>query len=208
MSKMSIECELDHYFEHNIHVARRTLYLGSHSAVDGTESGVDYEMFASFLKGLTFLDSMSADPITIHLSTDGGDYYHGMAIYNAIRASRCYVTIIAWGYACSMGAIILQAADERLLTRDCVVMIHDGPTSMSGDSKAFEAWGRYSGLTRKAIYRLYRDRMRDTRPITMAMVEKLCSTDRIFSATQAVNMGLADCVLGDFWENTDAANPE
>jgi len=191
--------DLDRYFDYNIFPPKRLLFLGSQSDVDGEESGVNYEMFDSFLKGLTYLDSIADTPITIHMNTMGGDWYHGMAMFRAIRACRSHVTVVAWAYACSMGSIILQAADTRIVTQNCVVMIHDGSDSIGGDTKTVEAWAKQSERTRKEMYRIYLERMKAADPkMTLKKVEDLCSHDKIFSPEEAVEVGLADWVLDTF----------
>ena len=47
--------------------------------------------------------------------------------------SNCYITIIVYGQAESMSSIILQAADERVITPNSYFMIHYGSSSASGD---------------------------------------------------------------------------
>ncbi len=191
--------DLDRYFDYNIFPPKRILYIGSHSDLEGEESGVNYEMFECFLKGLTYLDSIADNPIIIHMNTAGGDWYHGMAMFRAIRACRSHVTIIAWGYACSMGSIILQAADTRIIVKDCVVMIHDGSDGMHGDTKSFEAWGKQSERIRKDMYRIYLERMKASDPkVTIKKVEDMCSHDRIFTPEEAVSIGLADWTMDTF----------
>jgi len=198
--------ELEWYFDYNVFPSKRLIYLGSHSADDdGKESGVDYQMFQGFLKGITYLDAVAEKPITIHMNIDGGDWYHGRAIYSAIQACRSHVTIVAWGYACSMGALILQAADHRLIAKDCVFMIHDGDTVASGSPRTIEAWGVESKRQRKALYQVYLDRMIVADPsMTMLKIERLCGHDRIYTPDQTVLMGFADAVLQNFVQVVDA----
>jgi ATP-dependent protease ClpP protease subunit len=191
--------DLDRYFDYNVFPSKRLLYLGSRSDTDGEESGVNYEMFDCFLKGITYLDGIADSPITVHMNTDGGDWYHGMAMFRAIRACRSHVTVMAWGYACSMGSIILQAADTRILAQNCVVMIHDGSDAPSGTAKAVEAWAEQSKKTRVEMYQIYLERMKAADPrMTMRQVEEMCSHDRIFSPEEAVDAGLADWVMHTF----------
>ncbi len=200
----TVKEDLDRYFDYGIYPTKRMLYLGSFSDGEGREAGVDYQMFEGFLKGLTYLDAMSDRPITIHMNTDGGDWYHGMAIYHAIQACRSHVTIIAWGYACSMGSLIFQAADVRLIARDCVFMIHDGSEGMDGGARSFEAWGREVLRTRKAMYRVYFDRMVVVDPsMPMTKIERLCSHDRIYTPEQTIALGLADDIMDKFRQIED-----
>ena len=199
--------DLDRYFDYNIFAPKRILFLGSHSDTDGEESGVNYEMFDCFLKGITYLDSIAETPITVHMNTMGGDWYHGMAMFRAIRACRSHVTVLAWGYACSMGSVILQAADTRIVAKNCVLMIHDGSDGLVGGAKTVEAWGEQSKKTRKDMYRIYLERMKAVDPkMTLRKVEDMCSHDRIFSPEETVAVGLADWVLESFGDTAYQAN--
>lgn len=197
--------ELDRYFDYGIFVKERILILGSLSCDgEGGESGTDYQMFGNFIKGLTFLAKLSEEPITIQMNNLGGDYLHGMAIYDAIRACKCNITIIAYGYCCSMGSIIFQAGDHRVIAPHCVMMIHDGTDSFSGSAKSFENWAEYGKVTRQKMYDIYLARIKAKKPRsqwTLKKVEDLCSHDTIYLAEQAVDLGLADCCLELFETN-------
>jgi len=186
--------DLDRYFEYGIYPQKRILDLLSVS--EDEESGTDHKMFERFLKGITYLDSLSNKSITVQMNNIGGDWYHGMAIYNLIRACRCHVTIIAYAHACSMGSVILQAADTRIIAPDCVTMIHDGMDSLDGSQKSVENWAKEGKHIRKRMYDIYFERMKAAKPrITLKKIEELCSHDTIFNAQQAVDVGLADWVL-------------
>lgn len=186
--------DLDRYFEYGIYPQKRTLYLGSTNEEEDT--GTDHKMFEYFLKGLTYLDAQNKKSITIYMNNLGGDWYHGMGIYDAIRACGCHITIISYGYACSMGSIILQAADTRIIAPHCVVMIHDGTDFISGTQKAVENWAKHGRDTRKRMYEIYLERMKLAKPrLTLKKIEEICAHDTIYSAHQAVTMGLADWVM-------------
>jgi len=197
--------EIDRYFDYGIFVKARILSLESlsYNGEEG-ESGTDYEMYSKFIKGLTFLSRLSEEPITIQMNNLGGDWLHGMAIYDAIRACRCHITIIAYGYCCSMGSVIFQAGDHRVIAPDCVMMIHDGTDSFSGGSKSFGNWAEYSKASRQRMYHIYLTRIKAKKPKskwTLKKVEDLCSHDKIYLAEQAVDLGLADCCLELFETN-------
>jgi len=117
-----------------------------------------------------------------------------MAIYDAIKACPCHVTIEVMGQAMSMGSIILQAADERILHPNSCVMVHDGYDSMhSTHPKIFEAWAKQSEKLRKKMYEIYAERSgKDSK-----YWEKKCAFDFILDAKQAVSEGLADSVFGE-----------
>jgi len=132
---------IDKWFNHNLDVENRVLYMGSVDRTSEYESGVDHLMAESFIKGLHVLESKNDNEITIIMNNPGGEWYHGMAIYDAIQNARCHCTIKVYGYAMSMGSIILQAADNRILMPNSRFMIHYGGTSFDEASlPLIEKW--------------------------------------------------------------------
>ena len=90
------------------------------------------------IKALHILDSTAPTgdkPITVIMNNPGGDEYHGMAIYDAIKSCKNHVTIVVFGMAMSMGSIILQAADKRVMSANSRVMIHYGTWGINDHPK-------------------------------------------------------------------------
>ena len=139
MARTSKE-DLDKWFDNNVDIENRTIYMGSVNKEDGVESGVDSFMTESFIKALHVLEAKSNDSINILMNNPGGDWYHGMAIFDAIKTSNCYCTIKVYGHAMSMGSLILQAADHKILMPNSRFMIHYGYNGNSGHTKIFEKW--------------------------------------------------------------------
>lgn len=132
---------IDKWFIHNLDTDNRVLYMGSVDKTSEYESGVDHLMAESFIKGLHVLESKNNDEITIIMNNPGGEWYHGMAIFDAIQNAKCHCTIKVYGYAMSMGSIILQAADKRILMPNSRFMIHYGGTSFDDASlPLIEKW--------------------------------------------------------------------
>ena len=66
------------------------------------------------------------EPITAHIMTMGGDMLAGNAISSVLRNSSSKVTTNVVGVAASMGAVISQAGDKRLIAPDASFNIHNG----------------------------------------------------------------------------------
>lgn len=113
--------DVDKLHDHGLHLPTRTVVFWD---------GVEEETAGEFVRNLYMLDSISADPITVLFSTFGGDEYHGMAMYDAVKACRSPVTIICAGPVMSMGAIILQAADHRAARPNTTIMAHEGTAEL------------------------------------------------------------------------------
>lgn len=68
------------------------------------------------------------EPMTILLNSCGGTCIDGIALYDYIMSLRAighHITIIALGEASSMGGIILQAADHRVMGATSELLIHE-----------------------------------------------------------------------------------
>jgi ATP-dependent Clp endopeptidase proteolytic subunit ClpP len=194
-----IKEDIDRWFDYSYLSPKRIIYVGSHDAETASgmgESGTDCQMSEFFIKAIIHLNLISSHPIIVHMNNLGGDWYHGMAMYDAIRASRSHIYGICWGHAMSMGSIIIQGCDSRIVAPHCTFMIHDGFEGLSGTCKAVEAWAKETTKTRKRMYEIYLSRMKSAKPrITLQRIEELCSHDTIFTSEEAVNHGLADWVL-------------
>jgi ATP-dependent protease ClpP protease subunit len=120
--------------------------MGSVHYLEDGESGTDHAMAETVIKALHILDNQDTSskkgekPINIIMNNIGGDEYHGMAIFDAIENCKNHVTIRVHGHAMSMGSIILQAADERVMTKNSKIMIHYGTFGIYDHSKISYKW--------------------------------------------------------------------
>lgn len=192
--------DVDKFFDYGINIPTRTIYIGSTTYLSGDdESGVDHEMTERAIKGIHLLDShaKSGDkPFTIIMNNPGGNWYHGIAIYDAIKTSKNHITMKVYGHAMSMGAVILQAADERLIAPNARLMIHYGTMGYDSHSKIYQKWAEEA----KSIDIIHEDilleSMREKHPkFSRESLKEMMNFDTFFSASEAVKIGLADKVL-------------
>lgn len=121
--------------DYQINLASREIYLHSH--LDAEEDpGVEYKMAVTFVKNLHMLDFKGSSNILVHMHTEGGVWSDGMAIFNSIRFARSPVTMLAYAQASSMGGVVLQAADRRVLMPDCELMVHHGSITVDENTVA------------------------------------------------------------------------
>lgn len=133
--KVPIEQLISEIHDYQINSSTRELYLHSHFEA-GEDPGVEYRMACTFVKNLHILDSQNSRCILVHMHTDGGIWGDGMAIFNSIRFSRSPVTILAYAQASSMGGVVFQAADKRVMMPDCELMIHHGSIAVDENTVA------------------------------------------------------------------------
>ena len=87
------DAELMHQF--NLSISKRKIYLhSSYDSEDGDEPGTDWRMANTFIKNLSILENSSDEGIEIHQMNMGGDEDSGYAIYDAIKACSCPITIL------------------------------------------------------------------------------------------------------------------
>lgn len=148
---------------------------------------VDEDLVKQFYIQLETCLNNSTNEIKVFLSTGGGDVYCGYAIYDGIRScqdSGIPVTIIATGSCMSAGSmIILQAADKRLATENCTLMVHFGEETNESTSDVKQ---------NSKVFKQIRDLLikRTGRP--SRTVSGWFKRDTYFDAKEALNKGLID----------------
>jgi ATP-dependent Clp protease, protease subunit len=199
MSKRLNRDDIDKWHDSGIYIPTRHIYIGSEQSDDDmNESGCDYLMAERAVKNLHVLESLSKEPITILMNNVGGDEYHGFAIYDAIRLCESHVTIKVLGHAMSMGSIILQAADERLMSETSRQMIHYGTWGIHDHAKTTQKWAKEGEKIDKWMEQMYLAKMKEKNPhFTLARLQRMLDHDTFLTAKESVECGLADKVLGE-----------
>jgi ATP-dependent Clp protease protease subunit len=185
--------DIDKLYDYGIHLPSKTLI---------TVGDSDEVVAENVLKGLHILDAIQPDvPLTIKLNNCGGDEYHGMAIYDTIRACTSKVIIIGIGNVHSMGSIIFQAGDERIMAPNAKQLIHYG-TPLLADSdlhaKAQWSWTEECKKFSAWMETLYLEKIHEKHPMfKLKKLQELLNFDTILDARESVNLGLADKILGE-----------
>ena len=151
----------DKWLHNNVDTLNRTIYMGSIRDNIGDEPGVDAFMAESVIKAMYLLETLNSDPITILMNNPGGDFFHGLAIYDAISTTKSHCTIKVFGHAMSMGSIILQAADTRIMMPNSRFMIHYGYDSQDNNTRTVFKWVDESKRIGYFMENIYLDKMLD-----------------------------------------------
>lgn len=80
------------------------------------------------------LQTVTADKITVHINSYGGEVAEGLAIYNTLRNSSKEVTTICDGFACSAASVIFMSGSKRIMNKASLLMIHNAWTIAQGDA--------------------------------------------------------------------------
>lgn len=158
---------------------------------------VDTDMLRTICIALDKFEAASRTrSIRIILSSEGGESYVSLGIYDRIKASPCKVTIECLGEIMSAGTVILQAASKRLLHFNTRFMIHYGSTSIPDDCNARDAVSQIQFeqyFDNPLLEDIYMARVGKKMPRTK--LREYLSTNTYLTATRAVELGLADAVI-------------
>jgi len=102
------------------------------------ENSIDHRTAFVFLQYMAELEQ-KAERIIIHANTIGGNWWDGLVVFDAILNSPCYITYVMHGQALSMGSILPQAADERIMMPNSIMMIHPITPGLSENLTAKQA---------------------------------------------------------------------
>lgn len=102
--------------DYGIDKKRRTIYL--------MDEEINQESSTRFIKNLDQLSGKQ--PITVKLATSGGDESCGLAMYKAMIDHSAPIVIQAAGEICSIGVLLLQGGDKRIISATTSLMYHIG----------------------------------------------------------------------------------
>lgn len=201
MRKTTKQIDLNEWMGWGISTRDKTIWLGSSDKggqCNGEgETGIDYQLAERVVKGLYLLDSIEPKrPINILMNCVGGDVFHGFAIYDTIKSCESKVVVSVVGQAMSMGAVILQAATLRRLSKSSRVMIHAGQSSLSGKPEDMRSWARHFDMIDQHVFNILLARLKEkNRRFNENTLREWLRKDTVFTASQAVDIGLADEVF-------------
>ena len=196
------------YDIHNygIDIDNREIYL--HSYFDGeNEDGVDYRSAITFEKNLRHLNTLSLDPILVHMHLPGGDWQDCLGIYDNLENSKSPVCVVAYAKVESSSTVLLQAADLRILSHNTNFLIHYGSISVDNEHKAAISTVQWSERESEKMIDIFTERCMSSKICKeknwkKMMVKKHIVTqlatkrDWILTAEEAVDYGFADGILG------------
>lgn len=195
---------------HNINVRNREIYIhGAYNTHVEGDPGVEFQMSTTFIKNLHILDSQNNNNILTHIQSPGGDWYDGMAMFNAIRTCKSPVTMIGYAQTSSMSGILLQSADLRLLMPDCMFMIHHGSVTLNNNTIAAKSYMDVESMVCKRMLQIFarraaksgkyfkKKKMDETAVVRFIDRKIHNKSDWYLTAQEAVCLGFADGIIGE-----------
>lgn len=201
------EQELNNLHLYNIDVKNREIFLHSYFSDNDEEPGVDYRSAITFQKNLRYLNSISIEPILVHMHLPGGVWTDCLGMYDAMKFSKSKVIILAYGSVESASSVIFQGADTRVLMPNTNILIHYGSISVDNDHKAAVSSIEWSEKESQKMIDIFTDKCVNSniaktknwkrliaRKHIVSQLANKC--DWILTAQEAVEYNFADGVLG------------
>ena len=126
--------------------------------------------------------------IQVLLSTYGGSVYDGLALYDAIKASKTKVDVIIGGKSMSMGTIIMLGSETRKAYRNTTFMIHEMTSGYLGKLADLENDLGESKRLQKILWDIITSETKITQKQLDDIYEK--KKDWYLSAEEALELGL------------------
>ena len=133
-------------------------------------------------------------PLTVGISSPGGDVFSGMTVYNALQR-RGNVNTRIDGLAASIASVIAMAGDTVSAPANAMIMIHDPVGYTAGDAKDHSKTADTLIKIRDQIAGIYVDKTGlDYDAVVAAMAE-----ESWYNALEAESLGYVDEVTAQPW---------
>lgn len=142
---------------------------------------------SSFVEELKELD---VDDIALRINSPGGEIFDGIAIMNALRSHRAYITTHVDGIAASIASVIAMAGDRIIMQPHSQMMIHDGSGMCVGNAQDMRDMADLLDRQSDNIADIYTARAGGRKDRWRARMR----AETWYSAEEAVKAGLADAV--------------
>jgi len=137
----------------------------------------------------------------------GGDWQDCLGIYDAIKASKSKIIVVASAKVESSSTVLLQAADLRILTPNTNFLIHYGSISVDNEHKAALSMVQWSEKESEKMIDIFTEKCMNSiiskeknwkKMIVRKHIVGQLATKRdwILTSDEAVRYGFADGILG------------
>lgn len=166
-------------------VKERKIYLWSE---------IDDKVAERIVRQLLYMNSSSADPITMYINSPGGVISSGLAVYDAMKAIQAPVATIVCGLAASMGSFLAATGTKgmRYAWPHAKILIHQPLISgeIYGQATDIKIHAEEMLKTRSMLNAIYAE----VTGKPLSQIEKDTDRDHYLSAEEACAYGLVDQV--------------
>lgn len=190
---------LENYLVYGIHISNRKIYFGTASPTEGEpgdQSDFGHNSVALYIRAIDLMVEMSSKPIELHMTSYGGDPYFMLALKDKILESPVKFKFYGRGRIASAATWIMAVCDERYLSEDTVVMIHNGSTyyqDFSGKVPMTDAsiMAEHDEILQDRLNTIFAENSRMPKEFYDMIVKRDC----FMTAKETIMLGLADEII-------------
>jgi len=188
--------ELEKIISTGVDFKNRRIYFGDIGNEDTDFNWTNVELVVRAIHKMceTSKNSKKAPaPIELHMSSDGGNTYDMMKLYDAIHTCTAQIKFYGSGYIQSSAVWIMASCDERYLHQNTVIMLHKGYGGINSDDNEVDMQisAGFNRNTTKKMCQMLADNSR----MPADYWDMVLSRDLHLSAEEAIMLGLADKII-------------
>lgn len=168
--------------------SRTKVYL--YGEIGGWWDGIDANQF------VRDLDAIGNAGIDLHINSGGGSVFDGIAIYAALKNHASDVTSVVDSLAASAASFIAMAGNTIKIEKPGRMMIHDAQGLALGNAGDMRTMADLLDELSSTIAEIYADRAGGTADEWRSAMLTDNGLGRWYTASQAVDAGLADEIVG------------
>lgn len=180
---------IENYLNNGINIHHRLISFGDVDYDEGNE--VSFASVEMALRGIDLMLTFSNKPITIKMSSYGGDPYEMLALYDKMHESPCKFIFYGRGTIMSAATWIMCGADERYLSKNTSVMVHDGSWGLEGNTTDIDIENNENKRLQSRLEEIYAENSF----LDKKTWETLCKRNLYISAEETIKLGLADAIV-------------
>jgi len=188
--------DLENYLVYGIHIQNRKIFFGSPMTSEDADDDFGSCSVAMAIRAIDLMVSMNSKPIELHITSSGGLVYHMMGLKDKMLESPVKFIFYGRGLISSAATWILACSDERYLSQDCTVMIHNGGTHRENESGTTRMTDQTIDTEederlQDRLNQIFSDNSRMPKSFWDTIVQRDC----YLTAEEAVMLGLADEII-------------
>lgn len=134
------------------------------------------------------LNQLNVDYLDVHINSPGGEVDDGVAIFNALRQHKAYVTVYIDSLAASAASFIAMAGDKVCISQFGQVMVHDAMGIEFGNAAEMRAYADLLDRYSDNIAAIYAQQSGGT----TEQWRNVMRAETWFTGAEAVEAGLCD----------------
>lgn len=139
-------------------------------------------------------DNPANEPLELEINSVGGSVFAGFELYSILRAAECHTVAKVQSLAASAASTVMCGCDEVQMSPVAQVMIHLPMSGIRGNQHDMTHEAAVLESITQSILNGYE--LRCGNKATRAELERMMREETWITAQQAVDMGLADSIIG------------